>query len=41
MLSDWLPFLIYALFAAAIPATMIVGSFLVRDAPDVAARSSA
>jgi NADH-quinone oxidoreductase subunit A len=28
VLSDWLPFLIYALFAAAIPATMIVFSFV-------------
>jgi NADH-quinone oxidoreductase subunit A len=27
MLDNWLPFLIYAVFAAAIPATMIVMSF--------------
>ena len=33
MLSDWLPFLIYALFAAAIPATMIFGSFAVATRP--------
>ncbi len=28
MLSDWLPILFYALFAAAIPATMIALSFI-------------
>ena len=28
MLSDWLPFLIYAIIAAVIPATMVMGSFL-------------
>ncbi|MGL6279769.1 MAG: NADH-quinone oxidoreductase subunit A [Gaiella sp.] len=33
MLSDWLPFLIYALFAAAIPATMIAFSFLFAQRP--------
>ena len=33
MLSDWLPFLIYALFAAAIPATMVLGSFLFATRP--------
>ena len=33
MLSNWLPFLFYALFAAAIPATMIAGSFLVPRRP--------
>jgi NADH-quinone oxidoreductase subunit A len=33
MLSDWLPFLIYALFAAAIPATMIVFSFVFAQRP--------
>jgi NADH-quinone oxidoreductase subunit A len=33
VLSDWLPFLIYALFAAAIPATMIFGSFAVATRP--------
>ena len=33
MLSDWLPFLIYTLFAAVIPATMIVGSFVFATRP--------
>ncbi|MFO7571339.1 MAG: NADH-quinone oxidoreductase subunit A [Gaiellaceae bacterium] len=33
MLSNWLPFLFYALFAAAIPATMIVASFVLPKAP--------
>ena len=33
MLADWLPFLIYALFAAAIPATMIVFSFVFAQRP--------
>ena len=33
VLSNWLPFLFYALFAAAIPATMIVGSFVVPRRP--------
>jgi NADH-quinone oxidoreductase subunit A len=33
MLSDWLPFLIYALIAAAIPATMVIGSFLFATRP--------
>jgi NADH-quinone oxidoreductase subunit A len=33
MLSDWLPFLIYALFAAAIPATMVIGSFVFATRP--------
>ena len=33
MLSDWLPFLIYALFAAAIPATMILFSFVFATRP--------
>ena len=33
MLSDWLPFLIYAFFAAVIPATMIAGSFLFATRP--------
>jgi len=33
MLSDWLPFLIYAFFAAVIPATMILGSFLFATRP--------
>ena len=33
MLSDWLPFLIYALLAAVIPATMIVGSFVFSTRP--------
>ena len=33
MLSDWLPFLIYALFAAVIPATMILFSFVFATRP--------
>ena len=33
MLSNWLPFLIYALFAAAIPATMIAASFVLPRRP--------
>ena len=33
MLSDWLPFLIYALFAAAIPATMVMFSFVFATRP--------
>ena len=33
MLSNWLPFLLYALFAAAIPATMIAASFIVPRRP--------
>jgi NADH-quinone oxidoreductase subunit A len=33
VLSDWLPFLIYALFAAAIPATMILFSFVFATRP--------
>ena len=33
MLGDWLPFLIYALLAVAIPATMIAGSFLFATRP--------
>ena len=33
MLSNWLPFLFYAIFAAAIPATMITASFIVPRRP--------
>jgi NADH-quinone oxidoreductase subunit A len=33
VLSTWLPFLFYAVFAAAIPATMIFGSFVVPRRP--------
>jgi len=33
VLSDWLPFLIYALLAALIPATMIMGSFVFSTRP--------
>jgi len=33
VLSNWLPFLFYALFAAAIPATMIAASFIVPRRP--------
>ncbi len=33
MLHSWLPFLIYGLFAAAIPASMLVMSFLLSTRP--------
>ena len=33
VLSNWLPFLFYAIFAAAIPATMIVFSFVLPGRP--------
>src|SRR5687767_10711626 len=33
MLENWLPFLIYGLFAAAIPASMIVFSFVFAQRP--------
>jgi len=33
MLRDWLPFLIYGLMALAIPATMLVLSFVVAQRP--------
>ena len=33
MLSNWLPFLFYAFFAAAIPATMIALSFILPGRP--------
>lgn len=33
MLSDWLPFLIYALLAAAIPGSMILFSFVFATRP--------
>jgi NADH-quinone oxidoreductase subunit A len=33
VLSNWLPFLFYAIFAAAIPATMIAFSFLLPRRP--------
>ena len=33
MLSDWLPFLIYAFMAAAIPASMILFSFVFATRP--------
>ena len=33
MLDNWLPFLIYALFAAAIPASMIALSFVLPQRP--------
>jgi NADH-quinone oxidoreductase subunit A len=33
MVDNWLPFLIYGLFAAAIPATMIVMSFVFSTRP--------
>ena len=33
MLDNWLPFLIYALFAAAIPATLVAASFILPRRP--------
>ena len=33
VLSNWLPFLFYAIFAAAIPGTMIVASFVLPGRP--------
>jgi len=33
MLSDWLPFLIYAVFAAIIPATMVAFTFVFAQRP--------
>jgi NADH-quinone oxidoreductase subunit A len=33
VLSNWLPFLFYAIFAAAIPATMITASFILPGRP--------
>jgi len=33
MLRDWLPFLVYGLMALAIPATMIIGSFVFATRP--------
>jgi NADH-quinone oxidoreductase subunit A len=33
VLSNWLPFLFYAIFAAAIPASLIAFSFLLPDRP--------
>ena len=33
MLDNWLPFLIYGLFAAAIPTTMVVMSFVFSQRP--------
>jgi NADH-quinone oxidoreductase subunit A len=31
--NDWLPFLIYGLFALMIPATMVIGSFVFAQRP--------
>ena len=33
MFNDWLPFAIYGLFALAIPATMMIGSFVFATRP--------
>ena len=38
MLQNWLPFLFYALFAAAIPASMILFSFVLPRRPLVGTR---
>src|ERR1700674_2518646 len=39
MLDKWLPFLIYGLFAAAIPASMIVMSFVFSQRPRARTRA--
>jgi NADH-quinone oxidoreductase subunit A len=39
VLDSWLPFLIYALFAAAIPASMLVMSFVFSTRPKARARA--
>jgi NADH-quinone oxidoreductase subunit A len=39
MLDKWLPFLIYGLLAAAIPATMIVMSFVFSQRPSARTRA--
>jgi NADH-quinone oxidoreductase subunit A len=39
MLDKWLPFLIYGLFAAAIPASMIVMSFVFSQRPSSRTRA--
>jgi NADH-quinone oxidoreductase subunit A len=39
VLDSWLPFLIYGIFAAAIPATMVVMSFLVATKPTARTRA--
>ena len=38
LLSDWLPFLIYALLAAAIPASMLLFSFVFATRPTTRTR---
>jgi NADH-quinone oxidoreductase subunit A len=39
VLDSWLPFLIYGIFAAAIPATMVMMSFLFATRPAARTRS--
>ena len=39
MLDNWLPFLIYGLFAAAIPASMVVMSFVFAQRPKARTRA--
>ena len=39
MLHNWLPFLIYALFAAAIPTSMVVMSFVFATRPKARTRA--
>ena len=39
MLDNWLPFLIYGIFAAAIPASLILSSFLFATRPSRKRRS--
>jgi NADH-quinone oxidoreductase subunit A len=39
MLDKWLPFLIYAIFAAAIPTTMVVMSFVFSQRPKTRTRA--
>jgi NADH:ubiquinone oxidoreductase subunit 3 (subunit A) len=33
LFNDWLPFAIYGVFALAIPATMVIGSFVFAQRP--------
>jgi NADH-quinone oxidoreductase subunit A len=39
LFDDWLPFLIYGVFAAVIPTTMIVASFVFASRPKKAVRA--
>jgi NADH-quinone oxidoreductase subunit A len=39
LFNDWLPFLIYGIFAALIPSTMIIASFVFASRPKKAVRA--